>query len=338
MVPAAQRRRRRRTALAAALLLILVPAAAIRIGDVPIPWGRAWGQIAAGSIEDGAVRVLLEIRLPRVLLGLLAGASLALAGLAAQTLFRNPLANPYVLGVSHGAAAGAAAAMLLAGPALAAVAVPVAGCLSGVLVTAAVVGIAHAAGGSRGQGLILAGIALSALASSVTSGMLYLADERLQSVVFWMLGGLGRARWMHVAVLAPATLAGLAAMAAAARAMNAALMGDRTAMDVGVDARRLRFRLLAVIGGLASLTVSLCGAIGFVGLVVPHVVRRLTGADHRWTVPLSAAGGAILLVAADALARALRPGVEMPVGIVTAVVGAPFFLWLLVRGGRAAEP
>jgi iron complex transport system permease protein len=323
------------------LVLVAAPAA-LCVGSVAIPPAevlrQCWAAATGGAPADRSADVLFSVRLPRVLLAVAVGAAMGLAGLASQTLFRNPLASPYVMGVTSGAAVGAVLGMLIAGKAVAWVTLPAFGVVGGLGVTAALFALARR-GRHFGQSLLLAGIAVSALGSALTGAALYLAGERLQTIVFWLMGGLWQAGWRDVILMAPVTAAALMALVILAPAMDVALVGDRSARDLGVHVRRLHYGLLAVVAVATSVAVSLTGVIGFVGLIVPHLLRLTIGAGHRALVPACAAGGALLLLAADTLARTVAAPAEVPVGILTALVGAPVFLWLLQRrsvGGLAA--
>jgi iron complex transport system permease protein len=286
-----------------------------------------------GRMSNDAIdRILFATRLPRIILCAAVGSALATAGLSAQTLFRNPLASPYIVGVSGGSAVGAVVAMLLIGEVtgITFTAVPLFSVVGGLTVTAIVFFLGRR-GRHVGPSLLLAGIAIGALCSSVTAAALYLAGERLQVLVFWLMGGLWRANWREVLLMVPVSSAGLVALIILAPSMNVALVGERSAQDLGVNIARLQKYLLVLIGVETAVAVSLTGIIGFVGLIVPHLLRLIIGADHRRLVPATAISGALLLIIADTLARTLAAPVEVPVGILTAVVGAPVFLWLLQR-------
>jgi iron complex transport system permease protein len=290
-------------------------------------------QVLAGQPpDDVAGRIIFETRLPRIVLALVVGAAMGLAGLASQTLFRNPLASPYVMGVSSGAAVGAVFGMLLVGRLIGFAGVPIISVACGLAVTGGVFLLARR-GRHFGQSLLLAGIATSAFCSALTAAALYLAGERLQTLVFWLMGGLWQATWRDVLVMAPVTLACLAAALYLAPAMDVALVGDRSARDLGVSVRRLQNLLLVLVAVATSVAVSLTGVIGFIGLIVPHLLRLTIGPGHRGLVPACAVGGALLLLVADTLARTVAAPAEVPVGILTALVGAPVFLWLLQRRG-----
>lgn len=286
--------------------------------------------------HDTIARIVLLIRLPRIMLALAIGAGMGIAGVASQTLFRNPLASPYVIGVSNGAALGAVVGMLLVGNWFAYGAVALLSVIGGLTVAMIVLYLARRAG-AMGYALLLAGIAISALCSALTAAVLYLAGERLQTLVFWLMGGLWQANWgdtlMMSGVLIPAGLF----LLYQAPALNVSLLGERSATDLGIRTGRLQVKLLLVIALLTSVAVSLSGVIGFIGLIVPHVLRLHFGADHRRLIPASAAGGALLLLVADTLARTLARPAEIPVGILTAMIGAPVFLWMLLRHNPQRE-
>lgn len=284
----------------------------------------------AGSGDDASTKIILDIRLPRVLLAIAIGAGMGLAGVSAQTLFRNPLASPYVLGVSNGSAIGAVAAMLLVGKGLSYGLVPLSSIAGGLLVSTIVYAMSRRSS-QFGHALLLCGIAISAFASALTAAALYLAGERLQTLVFWLMGGLWQAGWRDLLLMLPVTAGASIALILLAPAMNVALVGERSAVDLGVSIRRLQILLLILITLVTAIAVSVSGVIGFVGLVVPHLMRLLIGADHRRLIPASALGGALLLLLADTLARIVAAPAEVPVGIVTALVGAPVFLILLQR-------
>lgn len=307
------------------LALFALAAIAVAIGSADIPW-RA---LATGNdpAAIAARRVLLDIRLPRILLAVLVGASMGLGGVAAQCLFRNPLASPYVIGVSNGAAAGAALGLLTIGASIPAGLLPAFGIGGGLLAASIVYAMAR---GEDGTGaLLLTGAAVGSFGAAATTLMLYLAGERLSSVVFWLMGGLWQASWRDVAILAPAVAVAGLWLATRASAMDVVLLGDRTAGDLGVRTGRLRSGLLLLLAALTSIAVSLTGVIGFVGLLVPHLLRLHLGPGHRALLPASALGGALLLLLADTLARTLAAPAEIPVGVVTSLVGAPVFLAVL---------
>lgn len=272
--------------------------------------------------------IVLELRAPRVALAAVVGASLALAGVAMQALLHNDLAEPYVLGLSGGASAGAIGA-------LAAGLVPAgAGAALGALAAVALVR-ALARGPFDPTRLLLAGVAVGAVGSSVTGLLISLAppDRLLRAATFWLFGGLGTPRWPVVA--APAAILAIAALWLLRRAerIDRLSLGADAAASLGVDVPRLRRGVLIAVVALTAATVAAAGLVGFVGLIAPHAARRWVGAPIRRCLPVAALGGAILVIAADLAARTAAAPREVPVGLVTALVGGPFFLWQLQRGG-----
>jgi iron complex transport system permease protein len=314
--------------------LALAGLVALLVGSAGLAPGRTigalWEGVLGNASDPTSTRIVLDIRLPRIVLAMGIGAGMGLTGLAAQTLFRNPLASPYVLGVSNGAAVGAVSAMLLGCKVLGYTAVPLLSIMGGLIVSAAVFALARKSD-RLGHSLLLAGIAISAFCSALTAGTIYLAGERLQTMVFWLMGGLSQANWRDVLLVLPASVASLMALILLAPSMNVSLVGERSAGDLGVNIRGLQILLLLIICFTTAVSVAVSGVIGFVGLIVPHLLRMLVGADHRSLVPTSALGGALLLLLADTMARTLAAPTEIPVGIITALVGAPIFLFFLQR-------
>jgi iron complex transport system permease protein len=324
----------------ALLLLMLVTfLAGVVVGPVTIPISDALTSLF-GRHDEGIAPthrlIVTQIRLPRVLLGLLVGAALAVSGTAMQGLFRNPLASPYVLGIASGASAGAALVILLGARSV--FLLPFGAFLGGAAAVCIVYRLAR--GRDRRTSiftLILAGVAVGALFSAVTSFLIFLGSggERLSDVLFWIMGGLGRANWTSIALLAPIVGVGIAAVFFFARDLNALSMGEEGAFHLGVNPDALSRWLLAVTTLLTSAAVAMAGTVGFIGLVIPHVMRLLVGPDHRVLIPVSALAGACFLVWSDLAARMVAAPAELPVGVITAFLGAPFFLYLLrTRGAR----
>jgi iron complex transport system permease protein len=263
---------------------------------------------------------------------------LAGAGTLYQALFRNPLADPYILGISSGAGLGATLA-LVAGSALGVatfVTVPAAAFLGAAATIALVVGLARRRGTLDTLSLLLAGVAISYTLAAVTSFVMVFKRQTMQQVVFWMMGGLQSASWAYLAVVAPMLLLGLAVPLLRARELDLMLLGDERAGQLGVSVERFKLVILAAASLLVAAAVSVSGLIGFVGLMTPHMARLVLGPDHRLLLPASVLAGGIVLVLADLVARVVLAPIELPVGIVTAVLGGPFFVWLLVRTERAA--
>jgi iron complex transport system permease protein len=289
------------------------------------------------GIPQSTELILFQLRLPRVLLAALVGAALATAGAVFQGLFRNPMADPAIIGVSSGAALGAIIVLLLgAGGALGAMGVSAAAFV-GALVTAFVVyRLARLGPTVQVATLLLAGIAIAAIISAVISLLMTFSGEDLRSIYFWLLGGLGARGWQSIVAATPFVAAGIAVAMASASDLNLSALGEERAAQLGLEVERFKTLMLATGSILTAAAVSVAGLIGFVGLMTPHILRLIVGADHRRLLPASVVGGAAFMVLADLAARmAIRPE-EIPVGAVTAVLGGPFFLYLLRRERRAA--
>ncbi|WP_282795520.1 iron ABC transporter permease [Streptomyces sp. CC224B] len=322
--------------LAGALLVALT--FAVSRGSTSLPPGEVWA-VVARRLNGDAPRpgtsdlIVWQLRVPRALLAALVGAGLGLVGTAVQALVRNPLADPYLLGVSSGASLGAVAAIVLglgAGSAL-----ELSGAaFAGALVTFGLVwAAARRGGGFAPLRLVLAGVAIGQFLSGFTSYLVLRAgdEQQTQSVLFWLMGSLGGATWDLLAVPAVAVPAALVLLQARARGLNALLLGDETAAGLGVDVGRLRRELFVVTSLLTGALVAVSGAIAFVALMVPHTCRLLVGDDHRRLLPLSALGGAVLMVVVDLICRTAMDTQELPVGVVTSLIGAPTLLFLLDR-------
>ena len=315
--------------LAAALLGTL--ALALAIGAMPMSFADILG-------EETALQrlVFIEIRAPRVALAGLVGAVLAVSGAALQGLFRNPLADPGLIGVSSGAALGAVAMIVLGSGWLAglltAYALPLAAMLGAVLVTLFLWAFASRYGRFSIVTILLVGIAVNALAAVGLGAFQYLSDEgQLRTLTFWMLGSFGRANWPTVLPAALAMAVAAAPLFFATRALDLMQLGESEAFHLGVAVKSLKRRVILCAAAAVGAGVALSGIIGFVGLVVPHLVRLLLGASHRWVLPGAALLGAALTVLADLLARTVAAPAEVPVSLVTSALGAPFFLWLIAR-------
>jgi len=277
--------------------------------------------------------IIVDIRLPRVLLAGLVGAALAVAGATYQGLFRNPLADPYLLGVSSGAGLGATIAMLTPFSVawLSIGAVPLFAFLGAVGAVAVVYWLARVGRTLPTTTLILAGVALSALLASATSYLMTTSGQELHGIVFWLLGGLYLTKWSEVWIVLPCVLAGLAVIWIHARPLNVMQLDEEQAQQLGINVERVKVILLAAATLVTSSAICFTGLIGFVGILIPHAVRLIWGPDYRFLLPLSTLVGAIFLILADSLARSIIPPTEIPVGIITAFCGAPFFLYLLRR-------
>nr|WP_203610207.1 iron ABC transporter permease [Streptomyces sp. SID8111] len=343
--PTSTGRRRRTTAwlLTAGLvlaLLVLVPVAA-GTGAYPVPVGDVLASVqhrtglGGGALDRVAESVLWNVRFPRIVLALLVGASLGCAGALMQGVFGNPLAEPGVIGVSSGAAVGAVAAIALGLNFLGTWTVSVLAFVAGLVTVLLVYVMSRAGGRTEVVTLILTGIAVNAFAGALIGLFLFFADTAaVNQITFWQLGSLSQATWPKVLAVLPCALLGLAVAPLYARRLDLLALGERPARHLGVDVERLRIVLVLVIALLTAAAVSVSGIIGFVGLVVPHLLRMAAGPGHRFLLPGSALLGALVLLAADLTARTVAEPAELPLGVLTALIGSPFFFWLLRRTRR----
>lgn len=287
------------------------------------------------TIDQQTEAIVWAIRLPRVALGMLVGGGLALAGAALQAIFRNPLADPGLIGVASGASLGAVAAIVLGLSAFGTLTLPFAAFAGGLVATLVVYSFARFEGRTEVLTLLLTGLAINAITGAGIGYLIFRATEtEVRDAVFWTLGSLGGATWTAVLSALPFVVVGALLLPAFARELNLLVLGEREAAHLGVETERVR---LLVVGGAALTTgaaVAVAGTVGFVGLIVPHVIRLLAGPDNRLVLPASFLAGAALLVFADLAARTLAAPAELPLGVVTSLLGGPFFLWLLHRTRR----
>lgn len=343
VLTADQRLRRRYTLSLVGLigLLLLAATLGMAIGAVSVPFSEVWSIIGRHLIQPtsnvgapGTDTIIWQIRAPRVVLGALVGAGLAIIGVAVQAMVRNPLADPYILGVESGAAAGAVAVIFFGGSFGKGIISPALGSFAGALLTLTLVfSLARQGGRVSSIRLLLVGVSLSFAFSGLTTFMQYATRDLAAqaAILFWLIGGLGGADWTKVPLLA-AVLAIASAFAwYYARQLNILAIGDESATALGTNPDQLRIRLFVVLSLVVAVAVSMVGPIGFVGLVVPHVARLLVGAEHRRVLPVALLLGAIYLVSVDTAARWLLAPSEIPVGVLTAILGTPFFIWLIRR-------
>ena len=316
-----------------ALGLVAVMVLGVGIGATELGITDVWDALR-GRLEGPDRDILLLIRAPRILLAGLIGAALGLSGAVFQALLRNPLAEPFVLGVSGGAALGAVLAIAFGGTAGAGV-VPLAATVGAVCAIFGVLKIASAVGPALSpRVLILAGVVMSALFNAVIMLILALSTaEEIRDALFWMMGSLGAASWTDVRLLALYGVPATVVLLGLARPLNLLALGEEPALYLGVAVERTRTIALVVTSLLVGAAVAVSGIIGFVGLVVPHAFRILWGADHRLLLPASALGGAAFLIATDTVARSMISPAELPTGVITALIGVPVFLVLLIRRG-----
>jgi ABC-type Fe3+-siderophore transport system permease subunit len=312
--------------------LVVVSAVALTIGAARLPLGEVAAALLGQDVPGLAAAVVLGLRLPRVLLAALAGGGLAVAGVAFQALTRNPLADPAVLGVASGAALGAVLAQLagLEGSLLASLGLAAAAFLGALTAAVAVYLIASVGGRLPVQTLLLAGVIVGLFFSAAITLIISLLDfARLGGIVHWLMGSLGALGYRPVAVMALGCLIGGGLLYSQARALNLLALGEESALQLGVEAERVKRVSFVAAALLTGVVVAHTGPIGFVGLIVPHAVRLVLGSDNRALIPAAAGAGAAFLVLADTLARVVLRPAELPVGVITAFCGAPFFIYLL---------
>jgi iron complex transport system permease protein len=330
-----------RALLLSLLVLLVALILSVAIGPVYIPprtvlavlAARLSGSALSTDASQMVSTILLEIRLPHALLLLLTGAALAGSGAGYQGLFRNPLADPYLIGVASGAGLGAVIAMSIRWPAdLAGLYVIPAAAFAGALITVMIVySLARIGRSVPTTTLILAGVAISSFATSLTSFLMLRSNEELRRATGWLLGGSLMSGWQPVIALLPYVFIGLIALLASGHALNVLQFGEEQASQMGLPAERVKFWLILAASLTTASAVAFSGIIGFIGLIVPHLIRLLWGADYRRLIPLSIVSGGTALLLADLLARVVLAPQVLPVGIVTALAGAPFFLWVLRR-------
>ncbi|MFH0474726.1 Fe(3+) dicitrate ABC transporter permease subunit FecD [Kluyvera ascorbata] len=296
----------------------------LQMGVIAVPWRALLTDWQTGREYH---YVLTAYRLPRLLLALLVGAALAVAGVLVQGIVRNPLASPDILGVNHAASLASVGALLLL-PSLPVFALPLLAFAGGMV---GMILLKMLANTSQPMKLALTGVALSACWSSLTDYLMLSRPQDVNSALMWLTGSLWGRDWSFVKIAAPLLMLFLPLSLRFCRDLDLLALGDARATTLGVSVPRIRFQALLLAVAMTSTGVAVCGPISFIGLVVPHMVRTITGGRHRWLLPVSAMTGALLLVAADLLARIIHPPLELPAGVLTAIIGAPWFVWLLVR-------
>jgi iron complex transport system permease protein len=327
-------------------LLAVIALAAISLGSISIAPSRVidvlFGVDGVKQLDFARdALVITQIRIPRLLLGGVVGAGLAVSGAVMQGLFRNPLADPGLIGVSSGAGFAAAVAIVLGGQIASGAAanfpfifLPVAAFCGALGSTLMLYVVASRGGRTSMAVMLLAGIAFGALAGAGIGWLSYISDDRqLRDLTFWSMGGLGGATWGKVGIVLPMILPTLVAMPFLAHGLNAIALGEAEAFHLGVNVQRLKSAAILLVSVAVGASVACSGMIGFVGIIVPHLLRLSVGANYRFLLPASALLGAALLVGADIIARTIVAPSELPIGIITATIGAPFFIWLLLRRG-----
>lgn len=291
-------------------------------------------------LGQNQAKIVWQVRMPRIILAAMIGALLASVGACFQGLFRNPLSDPYILGISNGAGVGATVAIVLGlgGYAYGIGLISLLSFVSALITAVMVYTIANVGGRLPTVNLILSGVAVGFFASSLVTILMVLHRENTERIIMWLMGSLNAASWKQVAILGPVTILGCLTLALFARDLNALSTGEETAKSLGVRVETVKKVLLGICSLLVAVCVSVSGIIGFVGLVVPHVVRLLVGPDQRALIPFSAVLGAIFLVICDTIARSIIPPAELPVGAVTSLCGAPFFCYLLIKAKKRVSP
>ncbi len=333
------------------LLSVGVVLFALALGSAEIPASETLAIVAhtlrgpfasdTPSWPSWAENIVWNLRMPRIALAGLVGAALSLSGAALQGMFRNPLACPSVLGVSAGASLGAVVAIYLGLAVFWAWSIPICALLGGAGVAFAVYAIAARRGPTSTSALLLAGIAFSGFASALSAFFLSLTISRWKvasTILFWTLGGLEGRAWDHVILATPFIVIGAAIIFAHARDLDALLLGEVHAASVGTDVVQVRKRLILAAAMLTAAAVSVAGSIGFIGLIIPHILRLILGPQHRWLLPSTCVCGAIFLIGVDLIIRVCFVHEQLPIGVVTAALGAPFFLFLLLRSSAIQEP
>lgn len=322
------------------VLLVYLSTGAVRSSPLDI-MRMVWQLVVDGeAVDQRLLTVVWEIRLPRGIMAIMVGAALATAGASLQGLFRNPLADPGLIGVSSGGAVGAivgisSMGLLPVSMAVAGIYIPLLAMLGAIGTTLLVYGIARIAGRTHVTTLLLAGVAINALAGAIVGAVLYMSDnDALRRFTFWTLGSLHTADWQKVWILLVCTGIPLLILPRYRFALNAFLLGEAEAYHLGFQTQKLKRTVITLSAMMVGATVAFCGLIGFVGLVVPHLVRMVTGPDFRRLLPASALTGACLLLGADLLARTLNAPSEIPLGVITSLLGAPFFLYLIYQRKR----
>lgn len=328
------------TMIALSVALLLTAGLSLSHGASGVSLGSLVHALASGEAMPDRDRLILwEIRLPRMLTGVLVGASLAVAGAVMQGLFRNPLADPGLVGVGAGAGLGAVLAIVLGGLAPVWITqavgyhlVPVAAFFGGWVSTLLLYRVATRSGRTSVATMLLAGIALGALAGAATGVLVYIADDRqLRDLTFWGLGSLGGASWPKLLAAGPVMALALIAAPFLARGLNGLALGEAAAHHIGLPVQRVKAVAILTVAAATGAAVAVSGGIGFIGIVVPHLLRLATGPDHRFLLVNAGLAGATLLLLADLIARSIIAPAELPIGIVTATLGAPVFLWILLR-------
>ncbi|MEM6804461.1 MAG: iron chelate uptake ABC transporter family permease subunit [Bacteroidota bacterium] len=321
--------------------LVLILGISLCVGAYSMDLSTIWAAIF-GQATEAESFLILNIRLPRILLTAITGAGLAISGAAIQGLFRNPLADQTLIGVSSGAMLFAVLSIVLLGSLLAPFAeifqqasIAIFAFLGGLISTYVVYFLSRKGGRTQVMTMLLAGIAISAFAGAISGLFIYLSDEQqLRDITFWSMGSFSASSWTQVLISAPLVFLGIAIMIGYADSLNAMLLGESEAIYLGFEVEKIKSRIILITALVVGICIAMSGIIGFVGLIIPHFLRLVRGSDYRYLMKSSALLGASFLLAADTLARTIIIPAELPIGILTATIGAPFFLWLLIKSQK----
>ena len=324
------------------VILFLSIGFAVTIGSVDISIKEVYQvilykllNIGDSSIGTGAVAdVVWLIRMPRIVLAIAVGVGLSVVGIVMQAIVKNPLSDPYILGVSSGASLGATLAVVLGiGSSFGSNSLGIMGFIGAFGVSILVLIISNIGGRSNSIKLLLAGMALSSVCSSFSSFLVYISDDsqKLKTITFWLMGSLAGAKWNEIVIIMPIIILGVIFFMTQYRTLNLMLLGDEVSITLGTDLHKFRIIYLVITSLMIGLLVYVSGMIGFVGLIIPHIVRMIFGTDHKKIIPISALLGAIILIWADVLSRAIIKGTEIPIGIVISIIGSPLFVWLMIK-------
>lgn len=286
--------------------------------------------VGIGAVAD----VVWLIRMPRIVLAIAVGAGLSVAGIVMQAIVKNPLADPYILGVSSGASLGATLAVVLGvGSIFGSNSIGFMGFIGAFLISILVLGISNIGGRTNSIKLLLAGMALSSVCSSFSSFLVYISDDsqKLKTITFWLMGSLAGAKWNEIIIILPIIILGIVFFITQYRTLNLMLLGDEVSITLGTDLHKYRIIYLIITSLMIGLLVYVSGMIGFVGLIIPHIVRIIFGTDHKKIILISALLGSIILIWADVISRILIKGIEIPIGIVISIIGSPLFVWLMIK-------
>lgn len=324
------------------IILLLSIGFAVTMGSVDISIKEVYEvilyklfNIGDSSIGIGAVSdVVWLIRMPRIVLAIAVGAGLSVVGIIMQAIVKNPLADPYILGVSSGASLGATLAVVLGiGSVFGSNSLGIMGFIGAFGVSILVLMISNIGGRSNSIKLLLSGMALSSVCSSFSSFLVYISDDsqKLKTITFWLMGSLAGAKWNEIAFILPIIILGIIFFTTQYRILNLMLLGDEVSITLGTDLHKFRIIYLLITSLMIGLLVYVSGMIGFIGLIIPHIVRIIFGTDHKKIIPIAALLGAIILIWADVISRILIKGTEIPIGIVISIIGAPLFVWLMIK-------